>query len=215
MIERDAAANTALLALQAINASATPYGELHKVAALIGTVETIIAASLKDKRAHALARVDEKINQLLAEIAKSTIGTPELSNSLLYPLQQLKVELETENSLATIFMLQTQTATERFDDGLAELEAATHAAAERKRKEAAEAAKTAAGTTAVAANHVSEPLPVIAPPKPIVEVSVSAVFAKSNGSVYLESMDEVAAFIQALTDELKADIDSGKRIRIR
>jgi len=133
----------------------------------------------------------------------------------LYPLQQLKVELETENSLATIYMLQSQTAAERFDDGLVELEAATHAAAERKRKEAAEAAKAAAGTTAVAPAHVSEPLPVIAPPKPIVEVSVSAVFSKSNGSVYLESMDEVAAFIQALTDELKADISSGKRIRIR
>jgi len=215
MIERDTAANTALLALQAINASATPYGELHKVAALISTVETIIAASLKDKRAHALARVDEKISQLQTEIAKSTIGTPELSNSLLYPLQQLKVALERENSLATIYMLQSQTATERFDDSLAELEGATHAATERKRKAAEEAAKLAAGKTALAPDHISEPQPVIAPPKPIVEVSVSAVFAKSNGSVYLESMDDVTAFVQALTDELKADINLGKRIRIR
>ena len=47
---------------------------------------------------------------IVSEIAKSAIETPELSNRLLRPLQLLKADLETETSIANIYMLQTQTA---------------------------------------------------------------------------------------------------------
>ncbi|MDB9868052.1 BREX system P-loop protein BrxC [Pseudomonadales bacterium] len=214
-LERDEQATVAMQALDAISTNVRPYGELHKVAALISTVDTIIAAILNDKRAHALERVDEKINQLMTEISKSPVATPELSNALLRPLQRVKADLTTEHSIATIFMLQSQTATERFDDGLAALDAAVHAAAERKQKEAAAEAKAASVTGNQSPHHISEPTPVVAPPRPVVEVNVSAVFAKTNGSVYLESLEDVSAFMQALTDELQADIKAGKRIRLR
>ena len=85
-LEKDDKARTALLELQSIEKNVAPYSQLHKVAGLVETVEAINAAILTEKREHALARVDEKIAQLQAEIAKSGIETAELSNRLLRPL---------------------------------------------------------------------------------------------------------------------------------
>jgi hypothetical protein len=221
VLEKEDKARKALLELQAIEQNAAPYSQLHKVAGLVEVVEAINAAILTEKRKHALARVEEKIAQLQAEIAKSGIETAELSNRLLRPLQLVKADLETETGIANIYLLQTQTADERLHDGVFELERAIQAEAEHQQKlqqEQAKAAQASNGASGVKEDRAPSltrvPKPV-APPKPVVEVAATSVFNKLGNGLYLESQSDIERFIDALKAELESAIKQDKRIRIR
>ena len=220
-LEGDNKARTALLELQAIEQSAAPYNQLHKVTGLVEAVEAINAAILTEKREHALARVDEKIAQLQAEIAKSSIETSELSNRLLRPLQLVKADLETETSIANIYLLQTQTADERLHDGVFELERAIQAEAERQQKiqheqaKAVQAVNPASGVKEDRAPSLTPTPKPVAPPKPVVEVAATSVFNKLGNGLYLESQSDIERFIDALKAELESAMKQDKRIRIR
>lgn len=220
-LEKDDKARKALLELQAIEQNAAPYNQLHKVAGLVETVEAINAAILTEKREHALARVDEKIVQLQAEIAKSGIETAELSNRLLRPLQLVKADLETETSIANIYLLQTQTADERLHDGVFELERGIQAEAERQhklRQEQIKATQAANAASGVKEDRATSPVPIptpVAPPKPVVEVAATSVFNKLGNGLYLESQGDIDRFVDALKAELESAIKQDKRIRIR
>lgn len=217
-----AEARKALAELHGIESNAAPYNQLQQVAALVETVESINSAILTDKRGHALSRVDEEITQLQAENAKSSIETPELSNRLLRPLQLVKAELETETSIANIYMLQTQTADERLHDSVFELERAIQAEAERQHRLQQEQAKVAAQAASqgngVKEDRAPSPTPAarpMAPPKPVVDVAATSVFNKLGNGVYLESQRDIERFIDALKAELEAAIKQDKRVRIR
>ncbi|UXH40637.1 BREX system P-loop protein BrxC [Pseudomonas promysalinigenes] len=220
-LEKHDKARTALLELHAIEQNAAPYNQLHKVAGLVEAVEAINAAILTEKREHALARVEEKIAQLQAEIAKSGIETAELSNRLLRPLQLVKADLETETSIANIYLLQTQTADERLHDGVFELERAIQAEAERQQKlqqeqvEAAQVANSASGVKEDRAPSLTPAPKPVTPPKPVVEVAATRVFNKLGNGLYLESQGDIDRFIDALKAELESAITQDKRIRIR
>jgi hypothetical protein len=215
-LEKDSKAQAALTELQAIESAKSPYGMLHKVSALVSTVEEVNEAILTEKRSHALNRVDAKIQQLEAEIEKSGIATPELSNKLLRPLQLVKADLETETSISGIYMLQTETAVERLDDGLYELERAVQAELERRELEqqAKNATDTAKDNPPEKDDQVQPQAPVFKP-KPVAEVVVSSVFNKVSDSVYLESESDIDRFVDALKSELKDAISNDKRVRIR
>lgn len=211
-------AKTAFEELQSIESAESPYGMLHKVAGLVSAVESINEAILTEKRTHALQRVDAKIQQLEGEIEKSGIATPELCNKLLRPLQLVKADLETETSISGIYMLQTETAGERLDDGLYELERAVQAEIERRAEEepSAKAKQDGSSSTDTGEPNQEKPAePPVVKPKPVVEVAVTSVFNKVSDSVYLESESDIDKFIEALQLELKAAIDSDKRVRIR
>lgn len=220
-LDKDEKARKALAELKAIEQNTTPYGQLHQVTTLVETVEAINAAILTEKRQHALVRVDEKITQLQTEIAKSGIETAELSNRLLRPIQLVKADLETETSIANIYMLQTQTADERLHDGVFELERAIQAEAERQQKiqqEHAKAAQAANSANGVKEDRAPALVPVskpVAPPKPVVEVVATSVFNKLGNGLYLESQNDIDRFIEALKGELESAIQQDKRIRIR
>ena len=166
--------------------------------------------------------MDEKITQLEAEIAKSGVATPELSNKLLRPLQQVKEDLIDETSIAGIYMLQSQTIGERLDEALYELDLAIQKAqeAERKKQLAAEQATKAASATTqapVAVGTISEkPAPVyVPPPKPVVEIMPASIFSKVSSSIYVETESDVEQFVAALKNELQQAIANNKRVRIR
>jgi hypothetical protein len=191
---------------------------LHKVAGLVSTVDAVNERLLTEKRAHAIDRVNDKIKQLEAEISKSGISTPEISNRLLRPLQLVKTDLETETSIAAIYMLQTETATERFDDGLYELERAVQAEIERRAlaERAAKAKETEGSGTQTTDTDTSEPVkPPVAKPKPAVEVNVSSIYNKTCEGVYLETEESIDQFVEALEAELKSIVRNEKRVRIR
>lgn len=221
-LEADASAKAALVELQTIEAAESPYGMLHKVAGLINTVETVNDSIVTQRRTQALTVLEEKITQLVAEIAKSGVATPELSNKLLRPLQQVKEDLNDDSSIAGIYMLQSQTIGERLDEALYELDLAIQKAqdAERKKQLSEEQATKAASATTqtpVAVGAISEkPAPVyVPPPKQVVEITPASIFSKVSSSIYVETESDVEQFIEALKQELQQAIANNKRVRIR
>ena len=200
-LEKQPKAKEALGELHAIASSPEPYTLLHKVESLINIVEQENDALLSAKRAHAINRVEGKIAQLQGEIAKSGVATPELSNELLRPLQLVKSEIESEPSISTILMLQSETANEHLDESLLKLEAVK-----------AEAANS--GGPGVVGEKPAENGPVT-PPKPVTEVLVSSVFSDVSDSVYIESQEDIDKFIDALRQELEKAIADLNRVRLR
>jgi hypothetical protein len=214
-LAKDDAAHKALAELKQIEQAAAPYNQLHKVAGLIETVDAVNTRVVTEKRDHALERVEDRIQQLQAEMLKSGIASPDLSNRLLRPLQLIKEDLETETSIAQIFMLQSQTAQEKLEDSLLELERAMRAEAEKQAK-AQRDAQDEAGTYA---NKPSQDAPAkpapVAMPKPVVDLSAANVFSKLGSGIYLEKQEDVDQFVAALKDELQQAIKNGRRVRLK
>ncbi|MDA4934725.1 BREX system P-loop protein BrxC [Acinetobacter baumannii] len=221
----DDVAKKALSELHRIATLESPYGLLNKVADLVRTVESVNEQLLTEKRNQAIEHIDDKIKQLEAEIKNSGIATAELSNKLLRPLQLLKTDIEVESSLSTIYMLQTQTAVERFDEALYELESEVQAEIQRQAKAAQLAqskAESVTNTATTSSPVTSEPaaspvqlVTAVVPPKPVVEVDVASIYSKSSSSVYLETEESVDQFVDALKAELKKIVSDKKRVRIR
>jgi hypothetical protein len=214
-LEKDEPARKALAELKQIYEADAPYNLLHKITSLVETVEAVNTRILDEKRSHAIERVDEKIQQLQAEIAKSGFSTPDLSNRLLRPLQLVKEDLAEETGIAHIFMLQTQTAQEKLEDSLFELERAIQAEAEKQAKiqrDAQEAEES--DTDKPSQDTAPKPAPVTAP-KPVIEVSATKVFGKLASGIYLEKQEDVDDFVRALKDELQTAIAAGKRVRLK
>ncbi len=218
-------AKKALSELHRISTLESPYGLLNKVADLVRTVESVNEQLLTEKRNQAIEHIDDKIKQLEAEIKNSGIATAELSNKLLRPLQLLKTDIEVETSLSTIYMLQTQTSVERFDEALYELESEVQAEIQRQAKAAqlaqskaesvASSATTASPVTSTPAASPVQSVTAVVPPKPVVEVDVASIYSKSSSSVYLETEESVDQFVDALKAELKKIVSDKKRVRIR
>lgn len=216
-LDKEETAGKALAELRHISGLAAPYDLLSKVAGLVETTEAVNAAILSEKRRDAGVRVDETIQQLQAEIDKSGIGSADLSNRLLRPLQLIKGDLEAETSIANIYLLQSETAKDRLEDGLYELERTVQAEAERQEKQAhAAIAESApkAGPGAQASAPKAQPKPVTRL-KPVVEVSVARLFSQISSGIYLESQEEVDRFVAAVKEELGAAVKQGKRVRVR
>lgn len=234
-LEKEPEAKAALAELDRIYASEAPYGMLQKVAGLIHTVDETNTQLLEQKREHAIGLIDKRIARVSAEIVKSGIGTPELSNRLLRPLQLLKQEIEAAHSIAQIYLLQGDTANDREQESLDELHREQEVEAERQRlarekvdnggkpdldaKPAGENGSSqgdGSDDTGTPPGEVREPASNrVAAPKPVANVSVSQVLGRTHEGVYLESQREVDEFIDALKRELDDAIQANKRIRIR
>lgn len=226
-LEKDVKAKAALTEMQSIANAEAPYGMLNKVNNLVATVDAVNSQLLEEKRAHAIKRIDEKIALLQSEIDKSGIATPELSNKLLRPLQLLKDDLAVETSISGIYMLQTDTAVERLDDSIYELERAiVKLQEEQAEAEKAEAAAKAdgdndadsvtadnGGDTAVASKPVVKPVQHVS--KPVVELSPSEIYNQISTGLYLETEADVDHYVEQLQKQLKDIIASNKRVRIR
>jgi len=220
-LERDEKAKNALKSLHNLYQSESPYDQLHRVAEWVEQVEAVNTALLNEKRSHALERVEEGISQLQSEIHKSGMETPELSNRLLRPLQLVKSEIETETSIANIYLLQTETARDRLDEALYDLEVAIQAEIERQEREAAAREDAAPATPP---KDINDEAPVFVPPapqkpvarpRPIVEVSATSVFNKVSSGIYLESSEDIDRFVEALREELQSAVEQDKRVRLR
>ncbi len=215
-LDKDDKALAALAEMQSIESADAPYSLLHKVSGLVSTVEAVNESILAEKREHAIERVDIKINQLQAEIEKSGIGTPELSNKLLYPLQQVKADIDTETGISGIYMLQTETAEERLVDSMYELERAIQQSIdEANRKRKIEEQKENYGKGGQGDDTEKTPAPQPKPPKPVIEITASSVFNKVSTSVYLETQSDIDQFVEALKQELQDAVTNNKRVRIR
>jgi hypothetical protein len=227
-LEKDPKAAASLAELKQIQASDAPYNMLSKVSGLIMAVSQVNDKIVTEKRDHAIARIEQKIVMLQVEILRSGIGSDELSNTLLRPLQLLKEQLTTEVSIPQIHMLHSTTADDCVDEALeqlnkaVEVEEAKRQAAAKKPEPVAECVgeKTSeyntGGTEQPPVTEIKKPTPApLVKPKAVVDVSVSSVQRQVSKGAYIESTEDIKAFINALEKELIAAIATDKRVRIR
>jgi|GEM_PF-1914160 len=204
-LERDTQAATALARMKEILSAPSPYKIVHEAEELISTVETINTSIIAKRRDEALARISELQSQLVAEITKASVGElppgtgvvrqlnseeEQLSKACLQPLERLVASVNQQNSVAHISQA-VQEAERALDKALHDIEAFL------TKKQEKQIAKDG-----------DEPKYVVKPRKEIKPASLVK-------TPFLNSQEDINAFLDALRKELQDAFDRGERIQIR
>lgn len=175
---------------------------------------------VENKRAHALIRVDERIERINQALAEAS-APADISNKALRPLQLCRERIEKTNSIPQIFSEQSEAgdheenANELLNDFIeqqrkqVENEQRQRALEyERQQAEAEKAGKTV---------PQSVPKPVIPAPvaKRTVTIDPKNVMKHSILGDFIESTAEVDDYLYALREQLIAAVKSGDRVRIK
>ena len=219
-LEKDPQASKALKDLKSIYDMPAPYGQMRRISPLIEQVNKINLALVEDKRAHALIRVDERIERINQALAEAS-APADISNKALRPLQLCRERIEKTNSIPQIFSQQSEAgdheenANELLNDFIeqqrkqVENEHRQRALEyERQQAEAAKAGKTV---------PPSVPKPVIPAPvaKRTVTIDTKNVMKHSISGDFIESTAEVDDYLYALREQLIAAVKAGDRVRIK
>lgn len=219
-LEKDPQASKALQELKSIYDMPAPYGQMRRISPLIEQVNKINLALVEDKRAHALIRVDERIERINQALAEAS-APADISNKALRPLQLCRERIEKTNSIPQIFSEQSEAgdheenANELLNDFIeqqrkqVENEQRQRALEyERQQAEAAKAGKTV---------PQSVPKPVISAPvaKRTVTIDPKNVMKHSISGDFIESTAEVDNYLYALREQLIAAVKAGDRVRIK
>ena len=162
---------------------------IKEAAGLIQQIEQVNDALLAEHRARVLPEVEKQLAKVQVELDDAK-ADGDLRNRCLYPLQQLKSQVETQTSIAHIGQAAT-TAVDLADAAFAEIEAAL------KPKSRPPGA-------------VKEKLP-MSYVKPRRVIKAAALTPKP----YLETQDDIDAYLNKLRDALEQIIAAGDRIEIR
>ena len=202
----DAAAN--LKRIEEILKADAPYGMIKDAGGLIGKVSAVNDRLIQTRRDHALERIDAQIGKLKGEL--DDVGAaPELRNKSLHPLQTIRTQVESQNSIAHIYQAQTA-AQDAADEAFQLIEAASHQPAPKPRtggekkpgpNDGGEQQPSEGGEPQVQ-NKPSKKRRVIQPNK-LVTTS------------YLESTEDIDQFLEKLREELEEAIKNNERVEIR
>ena len=189
-LERDTKAAPALKRIHEILTAASPYNLIKEGDGLIQTVSGINDALVSARRADALKTIDAQIAEIGKELdaVKADAG---LKTACLQPAQDLRKQVEREQSLAHIAQAQAE-ALNALDSAISRIEVALKA----KTPPPAQPGKVEAPTPVVKSRCVIKPADVVTKP-------------------YLETSEDVEAFIKALRQRLDAAIAKNERIQIR
>ena len=188
-LERDAQAGPALKRMKEILAAPAPYGLLKDTDTLVTTVDAINSALLTGRRKQAVGKIDGPYATLTKEIA-TVHGDAALRVSCLKPLELLKQQVGQEESLAHITQAEAE-AIKEFDAAIARIEDFVK--------------KTAA----------KPPTKGTATPPPVVKKQRVIKASELMKTTYLETPEDVNAFLDALRQELQKALAQGERIQIR
>lgn len=219
-LEKDPQASKALKDLKSIYDMPAPYGQMRRISPLIEQVNKINLALVEDKRAHALIRVDERIERINQALAEAS-APADISNKALRPLQLCRERIEKTNSIPQIFSEQMEagdyeeSANELLNDFIEQqrkqVENEQRQRALEYQRQQAEAAKE--GKTV----PQSVPKPVIPAPvaKRTVTIDPKEVMTRSVSGDFIESTAEVDDYLYALREQLIAVVKAGDRVRIK
>jgi hypothetical protein len=212
---KDAKAQSALKDLDALRDNVSPYSQISRIEPLVATVQSVNDALAGEKREKALLSIDSKIDEIQKALNQAQ-AAPELSNKVLQPLQTLKAKVAGLSDIPQILYLQGQ-AGDRLDEAMDQIGVAVAAAAKQVAKPTGTSVPTkplttttGAGTSTVAA---SEPLAVALGSAPKASQTVNA--ANLSPSSYLETEEEVNAYLERLRAKLMSVIQAGQRARIQ
>jgi len=196
-LEKDIKAAVALGTLESIRDNPTPWGVVSQIEPLIATVDAINEALAQGKREHALLSIDAKIAEVEQALDAAHADAP-LRNRALLKLQEFKTKLAGLTSIPKIFYLQDQ-AGDALDIAMGMIDASTPVV------QPARAAENGAKDTAI------KTTPAAVAPKP----SKLLRPAELAGKTYLETEDEVDAYLTRLKGELLKAIQAGQRVRLQ
>ena len=185
-LKRDDSAGPALRRMSEILSAPNPYGLLKEAEGLIGNVSEVNEGLLYERRARALAKITEQSASVNSEVSTGG-GDESLKTMCLAPLEELAKQVLTHESLAHIGQAEAE-AVRLKDEALDQVERYLARIAEEGR--------------AVLDKPVVKPRRVVSPGK----------LVKSS---YLESQDDVDAFLDDLRKELTDALARNERIEIR
>ena len=187
-LDRDAQAIANLRRMEEILQTAAPYELIKEVNDLIQTVEAVNTALINQRRAEALGKIDVHITAVKQELDMAKADDA-LRGACLSPLETLRAQVTTQESLAHI--AQAETEAERLFDRAVALIAQWIAAQQERQPGEGESVKP-----------VVKPLQVIKP-------------AELVAQTYLETDGDIEAFLDTLREKLRAVIAENKRVQIR
>jgi hypothetical protein len=221
VLEKDAEAGPALKKLNAIFESNNPYNQLKDVSGLIAKVEKANQATLEKRRTHALSRVDVRIQLIESELNNSHAES-ELRNKALYALQECRKQIENTQTLAEIVAGQADSkqletdALELINLHLQQQQKLLQLQLLEKKGLEDEAKKAAAkgGQVKPTPDQPAKPEPIPAPKvtsKPIKTLDPTDIDAAPG---FIETQEQVDAYLVALRNELETAIKEGNRVRL-
>jgi len=104
-LERNEQAHSALNELEAILQSETPYGMIASADALVKKLRSILNVMLNDRRALAMRKADEKIDEI-KQALEAVKADVDLCNQCLHPLQRCRIAIEKAAHMAAIIQAQ-------------------------------------------------------------------------------------------------------------
>ena len=198
-LEQDPTAGIALRRMREILKDPAPYGMIKEADGLIQNVGEVNVRLVEEKRSQALERIEQRIAQVKEELQRVQ-ASPELSNACLHPLQQIRGQVEKEGSIAHIFQFQEESQ-EAVDEAFNRIEKAAKATPKPESKD------EGGGSSAGKGERKTVPPPVRV--RRVVQVSTL------SPKGFLESREDVDAFLKRLRQELEAAINNNERIEIR
>lgn len=196
-LAKETASAQSLADLEAIRANPMPYAQVNRIEALLSAVEKVNESLASARREKALMSIDGKIQEATQALDQAQ-ADPSLRNAVLQPLQSLKTQLAGLVSIPRILFLQGR-AGELLDEVMDKI-AATQAKASTK-----PAPSPAPGGT-----------PTPPPPAPPAAKAIRVVRVADLGAkTYLETEQDVDAYVAKLRAELMAAIAAGHRTRVQ
>ena len=192
-LDQDAKAAPALKRMQEILQQKEPYSNIKEADGLIATVEAVNTALVTGRRSEALAKIDQNIAEITKELAVAQAAA--LQSACLGPLERLRKQVECQESVAHITQAE-QAAVQAVDAAISKIEEAV------KKKQAEQKPQPPGDGPATVPVPVVKPRCVIKP-------------ADLVTATYLETNNEVNAFLAELKTQLESAIASGQRIQIR
>ena len=175
--------------MQEILAAPSPYGLIKEAEGLIATVSRVNSALLTDCRKQAIEKIDGHYATLTKDMA-AVKGDACLRAACLKPLELLQQQVEQEESIAHITQAEAE-AVKEFDAGISKIE-------EFARKQAEKPGQGNGPDTSAWSR-----------------ISASSSRPRLVKTTYLETQDDVDAFLDALRQELEKALASNERIQIR
>ncbi len=206
-LHKDEEASAALDAMSAILKDAAPYDRIKESSGLIATLTARNEAILAERRADALAKVDPRIEAVKSDLADIGVDS-DFSNTCLRPLQEIRRRVTVETLTGQIANL-VQEAEDAEDDAHRQIELVVKAA---QPKPSTEPAPASDGVTEKPGKPFVPPARVSTPQN--FRQRRQVVARKAMNKAYLESTEDVEAYLAALRQQLEEALAQNARIEI-
>lgn len=184
---RDEGAGPALTRIEEILSATSPYGLIKEAEDLITTVDAVNTKLISESRQQAAKKIDGHIAAITSDL-KTAGGDAALETACVQPLKRLREQVEKSESIAHITQAEAE-AIKEFDAAVKRIE-------EFFKKRFSEGAKTGKAKPAVKSQRVVRP-------------------SELMTGTYLESKEDVEAFLAKLRQQLEEAIEKHERIQIR